>query len=76
MYVSGLASRHLVSCKLRLRRKRPAPAVREGHTAVFCDAVQREKAGIVRGELIFDTGVAETNDQFHAALPLCEQLRG
>jgi hypothetical protein len=39
---------------------------------VFGDAVQREKAGIVRGELILDTGVAETNNQFHAALPLCE----
>jgi len=30
----------------------------------------------VRRELILDTGVAETNNQFHAALPLCEQLRG
>ena len=35
-----------------------------------CDPINRQKPYIMWRELIFDSGISETNDQFHATIPI------
>ena len=67
MKVSGLASRTCSSADRRPRRKRTALAISHFHAAVVGDAINREKAQIVRRELVFDSRIAQPDNQFHAA---------
>src|ERR1700678_3629116 len=51
-----LCQQNILSCKLCPRRKCPPPAIGEDHTAILRYAIHREKAGVVRRELILNTG--------------------
>ena len=62
----GLRQQNILPCKLRPGSKCSAPAIGERHTAILRDAIDRQKARVMRRELILDTGVAKSDDQLHA----------
>src|SRR5882757_3194500 len=64
-----LCEQNILPCKLRPGSECSAPAIGNHHTAILRDAIDRQKAGVVRRELILDTGVAETDNQPHASYP-------
>src|SRR5262249_59973370 len=49
------------------RCKRLAVPVLHHHSALISNAVNGEKPDVVRRELIFDSRIAKTNEQFHVA---------
>src|SRR5947209_2733301 len=49
------------------RSERLAVPVVYGHAALFGNPVNSQKADIVRRELVFDTGIAQPDDQLHAS---------
>src|SRR5579872_6615507 len=48
------------------RRQRPALPIPHFHTQIAGDPIDRQKSQVMRRELILDSGIAETNNQFHA----------
>src|SRR5208337_3406978 len=44
----------------------PALAVAHPYRVLLGDAVHRQKSHVVRRELVFDSGIAQTDDQLHA----------
>ena len=61
-----LRQQNILSCKLRPGSKCSAPAIRNHHTAILRDAIDRQKSCIVRRELILDTRISKTDYQLHA----------
>src|SRR5437588_11876864 len=61
-----LCQQDFVSCKLHLGSCRLAPAAGDVDFASLCDAVDGQKAEIVRRELVLDARIAETDNQFHS----------
>src|ERR1700733_11566702 len=61
-----LGQNHSTSGDLNLCRERPAGAVGHHCTAIIGDPVYSKKTRIVRRELVFDSRIAETDDQQHA----------
>ena len=45
--------------------QRLAVPVCHSHAVVVSNPINRQKTDVVRRELVFDSGIAETNDQFH-----------
>ena len=70
MYVSGLAS----STRRPAMRAEAVRALRapigHRHAASFCNAIHRQKAGVVRRELILDSRIAQSDNQSHARIGL------
>src|SRR5207244_10335765 len=54
----------------RPRRQRPALTISDFHAQVSRDSINRQEAQVMRRELVFDTRIAETDDQFHATIPI------
>ena len=52
------------------RRQRPALPVPDFHSALTGDAIDDQKADVMRSELILHAWIAKTDDQFHAAIPI------
>src|SRR4029077_374039 len=48
------------------RRQGPTLPVSHFHPKITGDPIDRQKTQVMRRELILDSGIAETNDQFHA----------
>src|SRR5581483_4707292 len=62
----GLRQQHHLVREHRSCRERPALPVPDFHAQVLRDSINRQKPQVMRRELIFDSGIAETNNQFHA----------
>ena len=65
----GLRQQHRDTLDLCPRRNRPALPVPYFNPQVARNAINRQEAQVMRRELILDTGIAETDDQFHATIP-------
>ena len=61
-----LGQQHLLRADHRPRRQRTTLAISHFHAAVIGDAVNGEKAQIVRRELVFHARIAQPDNQFHA----------
>src|SRR5215469_16427748 len=63
----GLGQHDIFVADARPRRLGVAVAIVHHHTALFGNAVHRQKPQVVRCELVLDARIAEPDDQFHAA---------
>src|SRR4029079_12983613 len=59
----------------RPSRQCPALPVSYFYAQISRDAINRQKSDVVRRKLIFDSGIAETYDQFHALNSSCRDSR-
>src|SRR5215469_6879256 len=62
----GLGQEHGIVGDRDPAGERPAVPVSHLYPEIAGDAIHRQEAEIVRRELIFDSGIAQSNDQFHA----------
>src|ERR1700730_12163446 len=69
----GLGQQHCLVPNLHSCRQRPALPVPDLNATLAGDAIYRQKAQVMRRELILDTWIAEANDQFHATIPSPEK---
>src|SRR6202142_271644 len=63
----GLGQQNLLAPDFRTCRKRAALTISYFHAAVVRNAVNGQKAQVVWRELVFDTRIAQPDNQFHAA---------
>ena len=55
-----------MSCQLRPRRQRSSATISNLHIANQCNAIDRQKPGVVRCERVLRTRIPKTDDQLHA----------
>src|SRR5260370_17187885 len=72
----GLGQQHRLIPYHRPRRERPALPVSHFHPEIVRHAVYGKKAQVMRRRLVFDTRIAETDDEFHAAIPCGDSRPG
>src|SRR5207245_6626664 len=63
-----LSQKNLLGTDLRARSKRLALPISDFHVQIAGQTIDREESQIVRRELIFDTRIAETDNELHALL--------
>src|SRR5207244_7795768 len=63
-----LSQKNLLGTDLRARSKRLALPISDFHVQIAGQTIDREESQIVRRELIFDTRIAETDNEIHALL--------
>ena len=62
-----LRQNHRLAGNRRPSRQRPALAIPDFNPQVVGDPIDRQEPEIVRRELVLDSGIAQTDDQFHAS---------